>query len=409
MYMAGGYQTTGERADTGTGWGPDTGGGWANGRGDDSMTMLEGYGRIVDFFTSIPWWTLNPDDDLLDLREDSPVKSELTHLVYTRDRDGQAVLYVDGKEVSRSPVPGDLSSWDDSFRFALGNELTGDRPWLGEYQRVAVFDRALSAKEAGYHFATGLEGKPHAPLVLYTFREGSGNVVRDTSGTGDPLNLVIDNSDAVRWLPGGGLAITAKALVASPGPAAKATEAIKRSGAFTLEAWVKPANTTQSGPARIVTLSRDPSSRNFTLGQGATAYEVRFRAGNTSPNGEPSLWSPGADKPTKPIYAQRSETGDLAVVYFEHGGEARLDPDRLAEGVAAQWYNPRDGSWSSVQAADGSTCLTSATPRTKATRASKVALASTTRRNRGDRGPPSTTRRSGTSAPVSARSSRPSG
>jgi len=30
IYLAGGYQTTGERADRGTGWGPDTGGGWIN-------------------------------------------------------------------------------------------------------------------------------------------------------------------------------------------------------------------------------------------------------------------------------------------------------------------------------------------------------------------------------------------
>jgi CubicO group peptidase (beta-lactamase class C family) len=65
MVMAGGYQTTGERADTGTGWGADTGGGWINGRGDDSMVMLQGYGHLVDFFTSIPWWTLNPDDELI--------------------------------------------------------------------------------------------------------------------------------------------------------------------------------------------------------------------------------------------------------------------------------------------------------------------------------------------------------
>src|SRR5262245_39127724 len=51
MYMAGGYQTTGERADTGTGWGPDTGGGWINGRGDASMKMLTGYAHIRTFFT----------------------------------------------------------------------------------------------------------------------------------------------------------------------------------------------------------------------------------------------------------------------------------------------------------------------------------------------------------------------
>ena len=55
MVMAGGYQTTGERANTGTGWGADTGGGWINGRGDDSMAMLEGYAHMVDFFTRIPW------------------------------------------------------------------------------------------------------------------------------------------------------------------------------------------------------------------------------------------------------------------------------------------------------------------------------------------------------------------
>lgn len=65
MYLAGGYQTTGERADRGTGWGPDTGGGWINGRGDDTMTMLELYGHLHDFFTSITWWTLQPEPDLV--------------------------------------------------------------------------------------------------------------------------------------------------------------------------------------------------------------------------------------------------------------------------------------------------------------------------------------------------------
>ncbi len=59
--LAGAYQTTGERADRGTGWGPDSGGGWINGRGDDTMTMLELYGHMYDFFTSITWWELQPD------------------------------------------------------------------------------------------------------------------------------------------------------------------------------------------------------------------------------------------------------------------------------------------------------------------------------------------------------------
>ena len=65
IYLAGGYQTTGERADRGTGWGPDSGGGWINGRGDDSMTMLQGFSVIYDFFTSISFWKLQPDTNLI--------------------------------------------------------------------------------------------------------------------------------------------------------------------------------------------------------------------------------------------------------------------------------------------------------------------------------------------------------
>lgn len=64
IYMAGGYQTTGESARRGTGVPPDTGGGWVNGRGDDTMVMLKGYAHIVDFFTGFDWWKTEPRNDL---------------------------------------------------------------------------------------------------------------------------------------------------------------------------------------------------------------------------------------------------------------------------------------------------------------------------------------------------------
>lgn len=64
MTMAGCYQTTGERANDGTGAGPDTGGGWINGRGNEQMSMLLGYRSLKNFFTSLPWWRLEPRDDL---------------------------------------------------------------------------------------------------------------------------------------------------------------------------------------------------------------------------------------------------------------------------------------------------------------------------------------------------------
>jgi len=65
IVMAGGYQTAGETVRRGTNIWPDTGGGWINGRGDGTMTMLEGYGHMVDFFTSFDWWRAEPRDDLV--------------------------------------------------------------------------------------------------------------------------------------------------------------------------------------------------------------------------------------------------------------------------------------------------------------------------------------------------------
>jgi hypothetical protein len=65
IVMAGGYQTTGESARRGTNIWPDTGGGWLNGRGDETMTMLQGYAHMVDFFTSFEWWKTEPHDELV--------------------------------------------------------------------------------------------------------------------------------------------------------------------------------------------------------------------------------------------------------------------------------------------------------------------------------------------------------
>ncbi len=54
MTMAGGYQTTGERANV-----PDYGG-WINGRGSAQMEMLPLYGLLYKFWTAREWWRMEP-------------------------------------------------------------------------------------------------------------------------------------------------------------------------------------------------------------------------------------------------------------------------------------------------------------------------------------------------------------
>jgi len=124
--------------------------------------------------------------------------------------------------------------------------------------------------------------------VFYTFDEGSGATIRDVSGVGQSLDLTIGDLGSVSWLSGG-LSINSSTLLSSSGPAAKVISSVQSSNSITVEAWVKPSNVTQTGPARMVTLSENPSRRNMTLGQESDGYDVRLRTTSTSANGIPSL------------------------------------------------------------------------------------------------------------------------
>jgi hypothetical protein len=142
------------------------------------------------------------------------------------------------------------------------------------------------------------EGRVEEGLqVLYTFQEGSGATVHDVSGAGEPLDLSIADETAVSWTAGG-LSIESATLVASAGAASKVINASQASHELSVEAWLIPANATQDGPARIVTLSQDAYHRNFTLGQGLwcsyppDVYDVRLRTTTTDASGQPSLTTP---------------------------------------------------------------------------------------------------------------------
>ena len=132
-------------------------------------------------------------------------------------------------------------------------------------------------------------------VALYTFLEGSGATVLDKSNVGTPLNLTIAAPSAVSWVAGGGLQVNGTTIIASAGPATKINAASLASNQLSIEAWIKPANLTQNGPARIVSLSQDPYLRNVTLGQGNNAglpfYSYRLRTSTTSTNGIPALVS----------------------------------------------------------------------------------------------------------------------
>jgi len=131
-------------------------------------------------------------------------------------------------------------------------------------------------------------------LVLYDFLETRGTIIYDKSGVDPALNLTISDPTKITWLPVG-LKVDAATVIKTVEPRTKLDPNVFATKGFTIEVWIKPANNTQSGPARIVSFSQDSGNRNFTFGQSADAWDQRFRTSDNPGNGSsPSLSSPAA-------------------------------------------------------------------------------------------------------------------
>jgi hypothetical protein len=105
------------------------------------------------------------------------------------------------------------------------------------------------------------------------------------------MNLRIVDASATHWISKG-LSIATVTEIRSFDTADKINNAIASANAFSAEAWIKPANTTQGGPSRIISPSRNPSYRNFTLGQSASRYIARLHTTTNSVNGTPAFETP---------------------------------------------------------------------------------------------------------------------
>ena len=125
-------------------------------------------------------------------------------------------------------------------------------------------------------------------LAVYDFGSAEGAVVQDQSGVKPALDLRIDQPSNVRRTAGT-LEIQRATGIRSTQPPTKILNAVRRSNAITLEVWFRPANLTQEGPARLITISGDTSSRNVTLGQEKTALQGRLRTTRATNNGMPAI------------------------------------------------------------------------------------------------------------------------
>jgi hypothetical protein len=229
---------------------------------------------------------------------------------------------------SASDVDGDDLTFSISTRpswasFNTGSgELSGtpDNSDTGSYSNIviSVTDGTDTVSLQAFSIQVAAEGESTrvtANLVsLYPFTERSGNVVRDHSGSASPMDLTISGS--VDWYGAGNGVVMNGGRVGTEGPATDLINALRASNASSFEIWVQPANITQTGPTRMISVGGDTSSQNFMLGQVGDDVEARLLHTGKGSDGKPRLNTSNGVLGTSLVHLVHTYDGSVERLYI---------------------------------------------------------------------------------------------
>jgi hypothetical protein len=173
------------------------------------------------------------------------------------------------------------------IQFASGISASGIDPSL-------VTSGALTFGEG--LIASGGNRYENNVIAQWEFKAGSGMVVSDVSGVGDPLSLTLTGN--VAWVGGYGVDFMggrAQASISNSKLYDRIDESAGGSGEYSIEAWVVPANVTQQDRT-IIGYDLGNNARNFNLGQRLYNYEFRNRTSTSDANGNPALATADGDE-----------------------------------------------------------------------------------------------------------------
>ena len=100
--------------------------------------------------------TTKTSNNGLPAMESTPLlKNQITHAFYTFG-ENEAKLYINGKLIRRKRIEGNLSNWESDYLFFIGNESTGNRPWLGSIYSLALYKKVIGKNEIIRKFNSGI-------------------------------------------------------------------------------------------------------------------------------------------------------------------------------------------------------------------------------------------------------------
>jgi VanZ like family/Concanavalin A-like lectin/glucanases superfamily len=185
------------------------------------------------------------------------------------------------------PTRSDFSNWSPTFHLAIGNELTGNRPWAGSISAWQIYPFAMPPSQID-------DLTRHAAPADNTAFP-SGGLIPPASFQPPYGRSLLSGDEELRF-----------------------HDTLARQNQLTLLAFLETNNLDQRGPARIITYSRDPGNSNFTLGQIHDTLTFRLRTPASGANGaNPALYSGPVLSPGHPVFVAAVYDGRISRLYVD--------------------------------------------------------------------------------------------
>ncbi len=180
-----------------------------------------------------------------------------------------------------------FSNWNSRFPLLLGNEATLDRPWQGVIYKLSIFNRKLKIHEIKKLYACNFQSETLTEfsdglLIEYIF---ANPIIKTFGVLKDSLVLEVPENDASAFKSPAGIMLNNNPHPDIRFPATELAHSLQKTNQLSIAIWLQPNSLRQGGPARIVSLSKDPEHRNFTLAQLGSTVNFRVRTPLTGENG----------------------------------------------------------------------------------------------------------------------------
>ncbi|NQZ98514.1 MAG: VanZ family protein [Myxococcales bacterium] len=180
-------------------------------------------------------------------------------------------------------VGNDFSGWEP-MPLVIGNEATRDRPWSGSIAELAVFDRNVASEAARIWDEAGPPAwSEGGPLLWMRFADPPAGRLDGPTG---PAPISVDPPGGSGMRRGrSGLSVRDASWPLPEPAASRLHEQLVQSNRLAVFIRATPDDLEATGPARILSFSRDLEDRNFSIAQSGRDVVFRLRTPVTSSNG----------------------------------------------------------------------------------------------------------------------------